>query len=62
MAPSSVIGYIPQDWPRGNAEGRMGMRLNLHQAGDFHNHQHWIAALAHELGMSYTIILPSKFL
>ncbi|KAH7076235.1 hypothetical protein FB567DRAFT_596850 [Paraphoma chrysanthemicola] len=50
MAPSSVIGYIPQDWQRGNAEGRMGMRLNLHQAGDFHNHQHWIAALAHELG------------
>jgi hypothetical protein len=52
LNPSAVVGYIPHDWPRGNEHGRMGIRLNLGQAGDYGNHENWIGALAHEMGTS----------
>ncbi|KAF2825155.1 hypothetical protein CC86DRAFT_39547 [Ophiobolus disseminans] len=50
MAPSAITGYIPQWWPRGPQEGRMGMKLNLLQSGNYPQRSNWIAALAHELG------------
>jgi hypothetical protein len=56
LNPSAMVGYIPQDWPRGPLPGRMDIRVNLGQAGDYRIHQAWIAALAHELGKSISIV------
>lgn len=50
--PNAVVGWVPQDWPRGPQPGRMGIRVNLRQAADYGRYEAWIAALAHELGTS----------
>jgi hypothetical protein len=56
LNPSAVVGFIPQDWPRGEPAGRMGIRINREQRGDYGTHQAWIAALAHELGKFILLI------
>jgi hypothetical protein len=48
--PSSVIGYIPQDWPAGSPIARIGLRLHQNESGNYGSHQAWIATLAHEMG------------
>jgi hypothetical protein len=58
LNPSAVVGFIPQDWPRGEPAGRMGIRINREQRGDYGTHQAWIAALAHELGTFILLIRP----
>jgi hypothetical protein len=58
LNPSVVVGYIPSVWPRGELAGRMGIRVNLGQAGDCGTHQAWIAALAHGLGTLRSLSIP----